>query len=78
MRWTGGLNEVYAYNKEKARLQQWHKWFAWRPVVVDITIDNKNVYAWMEIVYRKGTYTEGVLTIPGYWTFIYARREGVV
>ena len=52
MRWVNGLTwEAYCEQR-----QNWHRWFAWFPVVVRITDDGHNVRAWMEYVERSSTY----------------------
>lgn len=41
------------WRDEKARLQSWHKWFAWKPV--RMTSDKQDMRIF-EFVYRKGIY----------------------
>ena len=53
-----GLNRETEESKD-ARRSQWHKWFAWFPVVVgEKQMPNgkvRHVKKWMGIVERKGT-----------------------
>lgn len=39
------------YTQQKARLSNWHGWFAWRPVRV-----GDNDCRWLEVVERRGTF----------------------
>jgi hypothetical protein len=42
-----------AKNQEKERhIQQWHDWFAWRPVRI-----GPEDCRWLEVVWRRGVYT---------------------
>ena len=38
--------------------EQWHKWFAWRPVIVNYNYGK--VYVWFEYVNRKAILLENV------------------
>ena len=67
MRWK-------SYSSARAgRKKQWHKWFAWYPVVIFKEYPGYIVcrhYAWLEQVERKGTYSYG------YWNYDY-REKGI-
>lgn len=52
MIWVNGL--IYEYKKKKK--EQWHKWFAWYPVVIRITEDHHEVKAWLQYVERIGRF----------------------
>lgn len=45
MKWNSGLSRA----EKRARLEQWHDWFAWLPTRI-----NGCTY-WLETVERKGT-----------------------
>jgi hypothetical protein len=47
-----------------AALQQWHRWFAWRPVRI-----GSRDCRWLEWVERKGTYFEYYMECG--WSFEY-------
>lgn len=34
------------------RKHEWHKWFAWHPVVVDVDGYGRYIFAWLETVER--------------------------
>ena len=48
MRFTFGCTDEQ-WLAEQARLENWHRWWAWRPVHV-----HQNEYRWLEMVERKG------------------------
>ena len=48
MRWISGLTR----EEKLTRLEQWHQWFAWYPVIVGVTPDGRKIRAWMERVER--------------------------
>jgi hypothetical protein len=39
--------------KERAPKTEWHKWFAWYPVTVSVTSEQRQVKAWLICVMRK-------------------------
>jgi hypothetical protein len=50
---------------EKHRLrQQWHRWFAWHPVIVDYTREGDAVVQWLEWVERKL-----IIHYQNYWEY---------
>lgn len=52
MIWVNGYTRV-----EKIRLKgQWHKWFAWFPVTVGLTNEQRKIKVWLQYVERKGEY----------------------
>ncbi len=53
------------WKRKKARLEDWHYWFAWRPVRL-----NTGECCWLEKVRRKGTFEEGYFC-GDYWTWEY-------
>ena len=53
--------------KEKRQAKEdWHRWFAWRPVLV-----GEHDCRWLEFVMRKGTFYR----IPGYAVLEYKYKE---
>lgn len=52
MRWTY-VDSKAKYFEKLDKKKQWHKWFAWHPVVVN------REWVWLETISRKG-YTKGV------------------
>jgi hypothetical protein len=48
MRWRGGLEWKY----KRHNWTQWHKWFAWHPVVVGTTKEGYRQWVWLEQVER--------------------------
>lgn len=51
MKFNCGLTGAEKYAIKKAKLINWHRWFAWRPVRV-----GKNDCRWLEFVERKLTF----------------------
>lgn len=70
MRWrTWGNSGVRNYKKMK-----WHKWFAWRPVVVGkeyFSYSLSRIWAWFEWVERRGKYKH----LIGCWKYEYRERK---
>lgn len=64
MKWTNGYSAEEKYNRKS----NWHKYFAWFPVVVGLTSDNREIKVWWEWVERKGEITYA--TFPD-WYFYY-------
>ena len=59
--------------KRTRRLEQWHPWFAWRPIRVDA-----RTCVWLEFIERKGIrqYSYGG---PGWcWSYRYEGQEFTV
>lgn len=55
MKWVNGET----WESKVKRLEDWHKWFAWYPVIVDfIEVEGKErtVKVWLDYVERKGQY----------------------
>lgn len=57
------------WEEKKAALEQWHPWFAWKPVRV-----GKRDCRWLETVNRKGTYKHSLYCNP--WSWEYKVLEG--
>lgn len=54
MQWINGET----WKSEKLRKSNWHKWFAWFPVVIGKQKKNgieRNVKVWLRNIYRKRT-----------------------
>ena len=69
MKWVNGLTDKEIHR----RREQWHRWFAWFPVIVEITEDGHKVKIWLETVERRGRF------IPGYnggWLYVYQELKG--
>lgn len=49
MRWING--ETWEHKKE--RLSAWHRWFAWRPIMMG-EVDGHHIKVWLEYVCRRG------------------------
>jgi hypothetical protein len=56
-------------NKQKKDKEDWHLWFAWKPVVVCVHPDGNEEKVWGEYILRRFVYdTSGVrLGIGGFW-----------
>ena len=52
------------HEERKARLGQWHRWFAWHPAKL-----GDHDCRWLEVVDRKGTYHESYC--EEWWTWEY-------
>jgi hypothetical protein len=39
VKWTNG----YTWEEEKRRKSEWHKWFAWFPVVVGLNTEQREI-----------------------------------
>lgn len=60
--------KVETWNEKKARLSEWHTWFAWHPVSVD-----EGVYVWLKRIERLGRFSRfSNLDYDWHWTY----REG--
>lgn len=59
MQWINGET----WKSEKLRKSNWHKWFAWFPVVVsEVQMPDgkiRSVKVWLDTVERKGEYCSG-------------------
>lgn len=66
MKWIGRIT--------KEGKHDWHLWWAWHPVVIHVTQDQRKVYAWLQTVQRKGTY-HYVVGYPPYWEYEYKEIE---
>jgi hypothetical protein len=59
MIWKNGLTEEakrkIRVQKRRLAIKEWHKWFAWYPVIIRIENDH-NIKAWMQYVERKTEY----------------------
>ena len=47
------LDKILLVNRYKRKLH-WHKWFAWRPIVVGRYPNGRRNIVWLEYVKRKG------------------------
>jgi hypothetical protein len=63
MIWIGGKTYELKEKKRIDRLTNWHKWFAWHPVTVEI-VNGRKRKAWLCKVYRKLTRVGG---LESYW-----------
>jgi hypothetical protein len=68
MKWLDGYTNAH---KQYLR-QNWHKWFAWFPVVIKV-IDNRKQYCWLEYVERKGELILDYMACD--WTYEYRQKE---
>jgi hypothetical protein len=50
MKWHGGETKKAKRN----RLSEWHKYFAWHPVVVGYSYNGRKIKCWMCYVERQG------------------------
>jgi hypothetical protein len=50
MKWINGLT---AEEKDKRR-HEWNDWFAWYPVMVGVTAEQRKIKVWWQSVQRKG------------------------
>lgn len=50
MKWTGGLTLEEISNRNIQRIINWHKWFAWYPVTIGITLSGCKIKVWWEYV----------------------------
>jgi hypothetical protein len=73
MKWINGLTSDAKWKIKKNRLENWHKWFAWYPVTIEITEDGHKVKVWWEKLWRIGTFHPGC--DYGYWTWEYKERK---
>ena len=67
MKWLDG----YTSEHKRTLRENWHKWFAWFPVVINI-VNNRKQYCWLEEVERKGEILEGYMSYD--WLYKY-RQE---
>jgi hypothetical protein len=65
MKWVNG----YTYEVKIRRKEQWHKWFAWYPVTVEITSEGRQIKAWLQHIMRKGTHFGS--SWEQWWTYEY-------
>lgn len=49
---------------------EWHKWFAWYPVKMDVGL-NKGRWVWLKVIWRNGDSPVGC----GGWYWYYAKNE---
>jgi hypothetical protein len=68
MKWKNGLTT----EERIRRMENWHSWFAWFPVVIGVTDDQHYIKAWLTHVERKGTFV--CHWMEAFWTYEY--REG--
>lgn len=65
---------LYKRNTDKEK-KQWHLWFAWYPVEIEITKDGDSKYIWLETVQRCGT--QLFWDCESIWTYKYKLKENV-
>lgn len=83
MKWTNGYTwyKKLTIEREKERkfteaLQKWNKVFAWKPVVVGETDDEKEIKMWLCYVLKKGTYNiQPHPELHNYWTWEYKENK---
>jgi len=63
MKWDCGPT----WQEKKAALEAWHKWFAWRPIMVA-----SHDCRWLETIERKGKYSD---YFDSHWTWKYRELE---
>ena len=56
--------------KERKLKTEWHKWFAWRPVIVEDWHGEYDYKVWLEFVDRKGEFVRSDI-IGGHWEYEY-------
>jgi hypothetical protein len=66
MKWISS----YTYEAKIERKEQWHRWFAWYPVVVGVTNEKRQTKVWLQYVMRKGIHWKNY-TLSKDWLFIY-------
>ena len=54
-----------------ARLSEWHEWFAWHPIAVDISATEWR-FIWLRTVERIGIYNGGVY--GSWWDWKYSLK----
>ena len=48
---------IDTWKEYKRKREQWHNWFAWRPVGIKNAVDAKICIYWLQYIRRKGNYT---------------------
>lgn len=71
MEWKNGLTS----DEKKRRKEDWHKWFAWFPVVIGITADHHRIKAWLQVVERKGRFKRYTIDYTNYYNYYYEYRK---
>lgn len=73
MKWVSNKLTREEQNRlERERLSKWHNWFAWFPVTVDYTENNRKIKVWLQPVWRKAV----DFNIRGFATkFMYREKE---
>jgi hypothetical protein len=56
------------WNKPKNNLYKWHRWFAWRPVVIEQD-HGDNLVVWLETVERRLLWEDGVFIQIRTWDY---------
>jgi hypothetical protein len=67
MKWINGLDK----DEKISRKQEWHRWFAWFPVTVDLTNDGHKIKIWLGYVERKGVYNHYRPLFDDFYTYEY-------
>lgn len=64
MKWISGFSD----DEKVRRKKEWHRWFAWFPVIIGHTKDGRQIKAWLRYVKRRGTH----YFYSGHWKYEYA------
>jgi hypothetical protein len=51
MRWIDG----YTFEQKRKQREEWHRWWAWFPVVAGITPNGRKIKVWLGYVDRSGS-----------------------
>ncbi len=64
MKWVNGYSEDEKDRRRRrdleecrAKIQRWHRWYAWKPVTISITTEGRQVKVWMQWVVRRAIYS---------------------
>jgi hypothetical protein len=66
MRWNIETKEEYI-----ARLSNWHRWLAWRPVRIVNSETKRTQRVWLETVWRRGSLGEPDRDGVQWWSWTY-------
>ena len=69
MKWINGYTYMEQHRRKHEYLGNWHRYFAWHPVVVNITEDHREIKVWLVYVERKGVYRSFI--DDSYWVWYY-------
>ena len=77
MEWINGETRESKWRRKKEYLSNWHKWFAWYPVIIGYVESEGKVRrkkAWLQYVFRDGYYDPYFTK----WTFHYRSQNETV